>query len=88
VTIYVDNQAVIALSKNAVQHQRSKHIDIRYFRVRDEVEQGRIAVIYVPTGENTADLLTKATNYQQWVGLIDELVFAVREHVLANRWVM
>jgi hypothetical protein len=88
VTIYVDNQAAIALSKNAVQHQRSKHIDIRYFRVRDEVEQGRIAVIYVPTGENTADLLTKATNYQQWAGLIDELVFAVREHVLANRWVM
>ena len=30
VSLYCDNQGAIALAKNPVQHQRSKHIDIRY----------------------------------------------------------
>ena len=39
VCLYVDNQGAIALAKNPVQHQRSKHIDIRYHFVRLEVQR-------------------------------------------------
>ena len=35
VTLYIDNQSAIALAKNPVQHNRSKHIDIRYHFLRD-----------------------------------------------------
>ena len=60
VIIRVDNQAAIALANNPVLHQRSKHIDIRYFRIREEVKAERIKLVYVPTGENLADIFTKA----------------------------
>ena len=39
VILYVDNQGAIALAKNPVQHQRSKHIDIRYHFARLEVQK-------------------------------------------------
>lgn len=55
----VDNQSAIALCKNPVFHERSKHIDIRYHYVRDCVEEEKIAVEYVRTGAQLADILTK-----------------------------
>lgn len=37
VTLNVDNQGAIALAKNPVHYQRSKHIDIRYSLIRSEI---------------------------------------------------
>jgi hypothetical protein len=56
----VDNQGAIALSQNPVNHQRTKHIDIRYHFIRDAIKAGVIVVKYVGTDENIADLFTKA----------------------------
>ena len=61
-TIYCDNQAAIALSKNRQYHARTKHIDIWFHFIRESVEQGMISLTYFPTGTMTADLLTKALN--------------------------
>ncbi|KAK3784573.1 hypothetical protein RRG08_003381 [Elysia crispata] len=58
-TLNCDNQGAIALSKNPVHHQRSKHIDIRYHFVRDEISNGHMKVQYVPSKENLADVFTK-----------------------------
>jgi hypothetical protein len=74
ITINIDNQAAINLSKNAVNHQRTKHIDIRYFRIREEVENGNVCVAYVPTDANISDLLTKAVTAQQFFSLLGEIV--------------
>jgi len=59
VCIHVDNQGAIALAKNPVQHQRSKHIDIRYHFVRDEIQSGNVRLEYIPTELNVADVFTK-----------------------------
>ena len=37
ITIHVDNKSAIELSKNLIQHGRSKHIDIRFHFIRDHV---------------------------------------------------
>jgi hypothetical protein len=58
-TIYQDNQGAIALEKNPVGHRRMKHIDIRYYFVRERVEDGQITFKYVPTNDMAADSLTK-----------------------------
>ncbi|KAK3716452.1 hypothetical protein RRG08_057375 [Elysia crispata] len=58
-TLNCDNQGAIALSKNPVHHQRSKHIDIRYHFVRNEISNGLMKVQYVPSEENPADVFTK-----------------------------
>ena len=60
-TIYGDNQGSIALATNPIHHNRSKHIDVKFYHyVRNEVENGRVKLKYIPTAEMTADILTKA----------------------------
>jgi hypothetical protein len=58
--IWDDSQGCIAMSKNPIQHKRTKHIDIRYHFVREAVERKDIKLCYIPTQEQLADLLTKA----------------------------
>ncbi|KAG7533498.1 Zinc finger CCHC-type [Arabidopsis thaliana x Arabidopsis arenosa] len=60
VTILIDNQSAIALTKNPVFHGRSKHIHRRYHFIRECVESGQIEVKHVPGEEQKADILTKA----------------------------
>jgi Reverse transcriptase (RNA-dependent DNA polymerase) len=55
-----DNQGSIALTRNPVFHDRSKHIDIQYHFARDLIRAGRISLNYVPTADMLADLLTKS----------------------------
>ena len=57
--LLIDNQSAIALCKNPVFHERSKHIDVRYHLVRNCVEKKKLAVEYVKTEEQLADILTK-----------------------------
>ena len=59
-TIHYDNQSCIELSVNLVFHDRSKHIEIPYHYVRDMVERRAIQLEYVNTGDQIADVLTKA----------------------------
>lgn len=59
-TMYSDNQAAIALSKDHQYHARTKHIDTRYHFIRYIIEEGKIKLVYCPTEEMVADTLTKA----------------------------
>ena len=56
----VDNQSAIAVAKNPEHHGRMKHLDLRYYWLRDEVEKKVIAVFYCPTAQMPADILTKS----------------------------
>jgi len=57
--VFVDNQGAIALAKNPVFHDRSKHIAIQYHYTRLLVKSGMINLKYLPTEEMLADALTK-----------------------------
>lgn len=59
-SMFCDNQGAIALAKNPVQHQRSKHIDIKYQFVRSEVQNGTMSLMYVQSEQNIADIFTKS----------------------------
>lgn len=59
VVIQSDSQSAICLVKNQVFHGRSKHIDVRYHRIRDWVYDGDIMVKKVHTTKNASDCLTK-----------------------------
>lgn len=58
--IYCDNSSAIALASNPVQHARTKHIEIDCHFVREKIKAGQILPTYIPTTEQTIDLLTKA----------------------------
>jgi len=59
-TLLCDNQAAIRLVKSDNYHARTKHIDVRYHFIRDVVARGEASIAYCPTGDMTADILTKA----------------------------
>ena len=61
VVIFEDNQGAIALSKNPVNRQRSKQIDVRYHFIRTTQNTGKVVVKYCPTADMAADLMTKAS---------------------------
>ena len=47
--IHCDNQSSIVLAKDQVVHQRSKHIDIKFQFIRDEIDKGPILLEYIET---------------------------------------
>ena len=57
--IYEDNQGAIALTKNPVNRQRSKHIDIKYHFLREVVRNRKVEIHYCPTAKMVADMFTK-----------------------------
>ena len=66
--LYCDNTSAINISKNPVQHSRTKHIDIRHHFIRDLVEEKVIALEHIPTELQLADILTKpldALNFER-----------------------
>ena len=58
-TLFCDNMSAIYISKNPVQHSRTKHIDIRHHFIRELVESKTIALEHVGTNDQLADLFTK-----------------------------
>ena len=72
-TIYEDNIGVIELSKNHKFHNRTKHIDISYHFVREQVEQKAISVKYCPSENMIADIMTKGLSKIAFERLRDKL---------------
>jgi hypothetical protein len=58
--VYQDNMSAIALAaKGRSTSDRTRHIHIRYFFVKDRVDSGEVSIEYKPTKLMLADLLTK-----------------------------
>ena len=58
-TLFCDNMSAINISKNPIQHSRTKHIDIRHHFIRELVENKCIVLEHVGTNDQLADLFTK-----------------------------
>ncbi|GJX46779.1 retrovirus-related pol polyprotein from transposon TNT 1-94 [Tanacetum coccineum] len=57
---FCDSKAAIAISCNPVHHSRTKHIDVRYHFIKEQVEKGIVELFFVGTEYQLADLFTKA----------------------------
>ncbi|GJS47422.1 retrovirus-related pol polyprotein from transposon TNT 1-94 [Tanacetum coccineum] len=71
--MYCDNKSAIALCCNNVQHSRSKHIEIRYHFIKDQVENGVVKLYFVSTEYQLADIFTKTLCRERIEFLIDKL---------------
>jgi len=60
VDLKVDNKSVLALMKNPIFHDHSKHIQTKYHFIRVAMDDGDIRPNYIGTEEQLADILTKA----------------------------
>ncbi|GJS70590.1 retrovirus-related pol polyprotein from transposon TNT 1-94 [Tanacetum coccineum] len=71
--MYCDNKSAIALCRNNVQHSRSKHIDIRFHFIKEQVENGVVKLYFVNTEYQLADIFTKALGRERIEFLINKL---------------
>ncbi|GJY77556.1 retrovirus-related pol polyprotein from transposon TNT 1-94 [Tanacetum coccineum] len=71
IPMYCDNKNAIALCCNNVQHSRSKHINIRFHFIKEQVEKEVVVLYFVNTEYQLADIFTKALGREKIEFLID-----------------
>ncbi|GJR16661.1 hypothetical protein Tco_0799313 [Tanacetum coccineum] len=73
IPLYFDNKSAIALYCNNVQHSRFKHIDIRYYFIKEQVENRVVELYFVRREYQLADIFTKALGRERLDFLINKL---------------
>jgi hypothetical protein len=71
--VFSDSQGVVALAKNLVHHNVSKHIEVRYHFVRDSATKDMLSLEKVSTTDNVADAITKSLSTYQFRSLRDRM---------------
>ncbi|KAK2989631.1 hypothetical protein RJ640_002505 [Escallonia rubra] len=73
IPILCDNTSAIDLTKNPIQHSRTKHIEIKHHFIRDHVQKGDIVLDFVDTNHQLADIFTKPLDSKRFSALRREL---------------
>lgn len=65
-TVHEDNQACITITQQPRQHQRMKHIDVKYSFLIEVINNGAISLSYIPSQDQVADNFTKPLTSQNF----------------------
>ncbi|CAI7898312.1 unnamed protein product, partial [Closterium sp. NIES-54] len=65
-SLFCDNRFAIRIANKSGFANQTKHIALRYFFVKDEIEKGTLELFYCPTSEMAADYLTKKLEKQKF----------------------
>ncbi|GJZ10669.1 hypothetical protein Tco_0545428, partial [Tanacetum coccineum] len=60
IPMYCESKAAIAISCNPVQHSLTKHINVRFYFIKEQVEKGIFDLFFIGIEYQLADLFTKA----------------------------
>jgi hypothetical protein len=83
--IHCDNQSCIKISENLVFHDKSKHIEIRYSFIGDNVQKGVVKLQHISTDKQIADILTnplvkgKFVYFRDKLGVVENTSLTKRE---------
>lgn len=72
----IDNETAIRMALEDGNQGRRKHINVKHHYLRELVTDGFVTLEWVPTAEQQADILTKATSRKQF--------FAIRELIMGH----
>ena len=67
------DNTTINISKNPIQHCRTKHIDIKHHFIRDHVLKGDIELEFISPSEPLADILTKSLDKKTFISIRQRL---------------
>ena len=83
--IHCDNQSCVKMSMNPIQHDRTKHVEMKYHYVKEMVQRRAVELWYIPTDEQIADVLTKSlgrgmfVSFRDRLGVVENVSLAERE---------
>lgn len=69
VTLRIDNISAINLAKNPIAHGRSKHIEMSFHYLREQVSRGKLKLEHCRSEAQVADILTKAVKIEVFLKL-------------------
>lgn len=73
-TLYCDNQSTISISNYNTLHDRSKHINIKHFFIRDEIQNGNMKIEWISTEDQSADIFTKALPRDRYIKMVNQII--------------
>ena len=85
VALYEDNDAVLKLAKEPKINKRTKHIDVRYHWIREQITNGIFKLIYCNTKSQIADMFTKVPPGPQFHKLVKMMgMITLPKHVFSQ----
>jgi hypothetical protein len=85
VELRVDNKSALALAKNPIFHERSKHIRVRYHFIRGCLEEGSFKARYINTKDQLADLLTEPLGRIKFLELCSRIGIVQLSHKTTHK---
>jgi hypothetical protein len=85
VELRVDSKSALALAKNPVFHERSKHIRVRYHFIRGCLEEGSFKACYINTKDQLTDLLTKPLGKIKFLELCSRIGMVQLSHKTTHK---
>jgi hypothetical protein len=81
----VDSKSALALAKNPVFHERSKHIRVRYHFIRGCLVEGNFKTCYINTKDQLVDLLTKPLGRIKFLELCSRIGMVQLSHKMTHK---
>ena len=71
--IYCDNSTTVFFSKNDKYSKGAKHMELKYFAVKEEVQKQRVSIEHISTNLMIADPLTKGLPPKTFTGHVERM---------------
>ena len=71
--IYCDNFAVVFFSKNDKYSKGAKHMELKYFVIKEEVQKHRVLIEHINTDLMIVDPLTKGLLPKPFTGHVENM---------------
>jgi len=71
--LYYDNRSIINIAHNPIQHDKTKHIEIDRYFIKEKLEEGLACMSCIPSKQHAADVRTKGLNTLDFYNLITKL---------------
>ena len=62
--IHCDSSSAIRWAEDPIQHQRNKHVELKYYYCRDLVADEKVRIFKIHTTKQCADIMTKPVGKQ------------------------
>ena len=72
-SLYCDNKVVIEIAHNPVQHDRTKHVEVNWHFIKENLDRKIIQFPFVRSEDQQTDIFTKAVSEKAFYNAIDKL---------------